>query len=65
MSANLEAKCAERDELLNWLEALEGEGAAPEAVAIVRAQLERVLDDIAELKGLKVAGFSLPASEAP
>ena len=62
MSANLEAKCAERDELLNWLDALEGEGAALEATALVRARLERILDDIAELKGLDAAGFSLPAS---
>jgi len=46
---------------LNWLEALEGEGPAPKAIAIVRAQLERVLDDIAELKGLDPAGFSFPA----
>lgn len=65
MSANLEAKCAEREELLNWLKALEDEGASLEAVAVVRAQLERVLHDIAELKGLAVAGFSLPAYAAP
>lgn len=64
MSTTLDAKSAERDELLNWLKALEDEGASLEAVAIVRAQLERVLHDIAELKGLQVAGFSLPADAA-
>lgn len=62
MSANLEAKCAERDELANWLDALEDEGASPEAEAVVRAQLERVLHDIARLKGAETIGFSLPAS---
>ena len=62
MSDSLEAKCAERDELLSWIEALEGEGASLESVAIVRAQLERVLHDIARLKGAGAVGFSLPAS---
>ena len=62
MSDSLEAKCAERDELLRWLEALEGEGAGPESVAVVRAQLERVLHEIARLKGAEAVGFSLPAS---
>lgn len=62
MSANLEAKCAERNELANWLDALEDEGASPEAEAVVRAQLERVLHDIARLKGAEAVGFSLPAS---
>lgn len=51
MISNLEAKCAERDELLGWLEALESEDAAPDAVALVRAQLERVLRDIERLEG--------------
>lgn len=60
-SGDLEAKCAEREELLGWLEALDGEGACPESVAIVRAQLERVLHDIARLKGAEAVGFSLPA----
>lgn len=62
MATNLEAKCAERDELLNWLEALEDEGASPEAIAVVQGQLERVLHDIARLKGFETAGFSLPAT---
>lgn len=61
MSGNLEAKCAEREELLGWIEALEGEGACPESVAMVRAQLERVFHDIARLKGAKAVGFSPPA----
>lgn len=60
--ANLEAKCAERDELLHWLEALAEEGASPEAVAVVQGQLERVLHDIARLKGFGTAGFSHPAT---
>ena len=62
MSGDLEAKCAERDELLGWLEALDEEGACPESVAIVRAQLERVLHDIARLTGAEAIGFSLPSS---
>ena len=62
MSGSLEAKYAERDELLSWIEALEGEGACPESVAIVRAQLERVLHDIARLKGAEAVGFTRPAS---
>ena len=62
MAAKLKAKCAERDELLSWLEALEDEGASPEAIALVQGQLERVLRDIARLKGLETAGFSLPAT---
>ena len=62
MAANLKAKCAERDELLNWIEALDEEGASPEAIAVVQGQLERVLNDIARLKGLETAGFSLPAT---
>ena len=59
--ANFKAKCAERDELLHWLEALEDEGASPEAVALIQDQLERVLHVIARLKGLEAAGFSRPA----
>ena len=62
MATNLESKCAERDELLNWLAALEDEGASPEAVAVVQGQLERVLHAIARLKGFETAGFSLPAA---
>ena len=62
MSGSLEAKCAERDELVSWIEALEDEGACPESVAIVRAQLERVLHDIARLKGAEAVGFSLSSS---
>ena len=62
MSGSLESKRAERDELLGWLQALQGEGASLESVAIVRAQLERVLHDIARLKGAGAVGFSLPAS---
>ena len=62
MSGNLEAKCAEREELLGWLEALGGEGSCPESVAMVRAQLERVLNDIARLKGTGAVGFSRPAT---
>lgn len=61
MSGSLEAKCDERDELLRWIEALEGEGACPESVAVVRAQLERVLHDIDRLNGAETLGFSLPA----
>lgn len=62
LSGNLEAKCAERDELLGWLEALDDKGACPESIAIVRVQLERVLHDIARLKGTEAVGFSLPSS---
>lgn len=61
MSDSPEAKCDEQDELLRWIEALEGEGARPESVAVVRAQLERVLHDIDPLKGAEAVGFSLPA----
>ena len=62
MAANLEAKCAERGALLGWLEALEDEGASPEAIALIQGQLERVLHDIARLKGFETTGFSLPAA---
>ena len=62
MATNLEAKCAERDELLSWLEALEDGGASPEAIALVQGRLERVLRDIARVKGFETAGFSLPAT---
>lgn len=61
-AANLEAKCAERDELLHWLDALADEGASPEAVAVVQGQLERVIHAVARLKGLEAAGFSPPAT---
>jgi len=62
MSADLEAKYAESDELSNWLGALEREGASLEAVRLVRAQLDRVLEDIEQLSGRNALGFSVPAS---
>ena len=47
----LERKCAERDELSGWLSSLES-ALAPdlEAIALVRAQLERVVSQIAGLR---------------
>lgn len=62
MATNLKAKCAERDELLDWLEALEDENGSPEAIALVQGQLEHVPHDIVRLKGFETAGFSLPAT---
>ena len=50
MSSDLERKCAERDELLNWLQTLERGNAAPEAKIIVQAQLDRVLRDVRRLE---------------
>ena len=62
---NLAARSAERDALLNWLEALEADGAAPEAIALVRSRLERVERDIAEPEGADAFGFSPPATGRP
>jgi hypothetical protein len=53
VSEGLVRKYAERDALLDWLDCLEREGAGPEARMIVRAQLDRVLHDIAELQEVR------------
>ena len=50
MSAQLNRRCAERDELLAWLQTLERDGACPEAKMVVQAQLDRVLRDISLLE---------------
>ncbi|MGA9580847.1 MAG: hypothetical protein WBR13_02625 [Allosphingosinicella sp.] len=64
MLISLEAKCAERDTLQDWLKALETKGASPQSLSIVRGQLERVRHEIARLKGLDAVGFSSRASTA-
>lgn len=51
MSSDLHWKCAERDELLNWLQTLERMGAGPEAKIVVQAHLDRVLRDIRREEG--------------
>lgn len=58
---SLEAKCAERDALYSWLETLERDGASPESARLVQAQLDRVLEEIARLRG-QPCGFDVPAS---
>ena len=50
LSSKLAAKIDERDELVAWLETLEGEGAGPEAITVVQAQLDRVLREISRLQ---------------
>jgi hypothetical protein len=57
MPTDLEAKYAERDALSSWLETLEREDASLEAVRLVRAQLDRVLEDIARLGEGRTVGF--------
>ncbi|NNM76458.1 hypothetical protein HJG53_06025 [Sphingomonas sp. ID1715] len=49
-SAELLSRCfEERDELLNWLEALEDRNADPQAISEVRQELDRVLCDLRKL----------------
>ncbi len=62
MPTDLEAKFAERDALSSWLGALEREGASLEAVRLVRAQFDRVLEDIVRLSGAPAAGFGVTIS---
>lgn len=63
MSTNLGAKYAERDALSSWLGALEREDAPLEAVRLVRAQLDRVLKDIARLGGGRPRGSAHPTNQ--
>jgi hypothetical protein len=57
MSTDIEAKYAERDALSSWLETLEQEAASLEAVRLVRAQFDRVLEDITRLSERPAIGF--------
>lgn len=57
MPTDLEAKYAERDALSSWLETLEREGASCEAVRLVRAQFDRVLEEITRLSESPSIGF--------
>jgi hypothetical protein len=65
MPMDLEAKYAERDALSGWLETLEREGASLEAVRLVRARLDQVLEGIERLGGRQPAGFASPAIRVP
>jgi len=49
ISMNVDAKRAERDALVSWREALELEGACPEAKMLVQAQLDRVLQELSRI----------------
>ena len=62
VAERLDRKRAERDELLNWLAALAGENAGPEAGMVVRAELARVLRQIEVLENQAIAAAPKPGN---